>query len=416
MRYYYSVSAIDRWDKEGPRSAETSAVALDNLVPAVPKALQAVGGGDRVTLYWLPNTEADLAGYDLYRDGSKVNTTTIASTSFVDTGLNGAITYLYQITARDIHANESTPSAAVIKTPSDLRPAPPPALRASDHPLDKGEVIDLTWTPSPSGASGYRVRRGTASGVYTTTWDLPAQTTFGDSSCTRGQRYYYAVFTLDAAGRESVGSPEASAVSLANMTVAAGGFHTVGTRTDGSVVATGRNGMGQCDVAGWTGITAVAAGSTTPLAGSRTARWSRRGTTPLVNADVSGWTGIIAIAARRRAHYRPEVRRHRGRRGRKTYGQCDVSGWTGITAISAGGGHTVGLKSDGSVVAVGANLSGQCDISSWRNIVAVSAGADHTVGLRADGTVVATGTTPRANAMSAHGQASSLSMQEPTTP
>ena len=53
--------------------------------------------------------------------------------------------------------------------------------------------------------------------------------------------------------------------------------------------------------------------------------------------------------------------------------------------------HTVGLKADGTVVAVGNNDYGQCDVSDWTNIVAVSAGVYHTVGLKADGTVVAVG-------------------------
>jgi alpha-tubulin suppressor-like RCC1 family protein len=33
--------------------------------------------------------------------------------------------------------------------------------------------------------------------------------------------------------------------------------------------------------------------------------------------------------------------------------------------VSARGYHTVGLKSDGTVVAVGLNDDGQCDVSSW---------------------------------------------------
>ena len=59
--------------------------------------------------------------------------------------------------------------------------------------------------------------------------------------------------------------------------------------------------------------------------------------------------------------------------------------------ISAGGGHTVGLKKDGTAVAVGYNGYGQCDVSNWKDIVAVSAGYLHTVGLKKDGTVVAVG-------------------------
>ena len=59
--------------------------------------------------------------------------------------------------------------------------------------------------------------------------------------------------------------------------------------------------------------------------------------------------------------------------------------------VSAGGSHTVGLKADGTVVAVGYNDNGQCDVDGWTDIVAVSVSSRHTVGLKADGTVVAVG-------------------------
>ena len=52
---------------------------------------------------------------------------------------------------------------------------------------------------------------------------------------------------------------------------------------------------------------------------------------------------------------------------------------------------TVGLKSDGRVVATGSNVHGQCDVGNWTDIVAVAAGNYHTVGLKSDGTVVAKG-------------------------
>ena len=49
-------------------------------------------------------------------------------------------------------------------------------------------------------------------------------------------------------------------LNLSCLTLAAGGFHTVGIKYDGTVVATGRNDEGQCNVGGWTNITQVAAG------------------------------------------------------------------------------------------------------------------------------------------------------------
>ncbi len=72
-------------------------------------------------------------------------------------------------------------------------------------------------------------------------------------------------------------------------------------------------------------------------------------------------------------------------------GQCNVSDWQDIVAVCAGYSHTVGLRSDSTVVAVGRNDYGQCDVSDWRDIVAVCVGYSHTVGLRSDGTVVAAG-------------------------
>jgi uncharacterized repeat protein (TIGR02543 family) len=77
--------------------------------------------------------------------------------------------------------------------------------------------------------------------------------------------------------------------------------------------------------------------------------------------------------------------------GDDSYGQCAVSGWTNIIQVAAGGDHTVGLKADGTVVAVGDNASGQCNVGGWTDITQVTAGNYHTVGLKADGTVIAAG-------------------------
>jgi hypothetical protein len=59
--------------------------------------------------------------------------------------------------------------------------------------------------------------------------------------------------------------------------------------------------------------------------------------------------------------------------------------------VAAGLYHTVGLKSDGTVVAVGDNLFGQCDVGCWTDIIQLAAGYGHTVGVKDDGTVVAVG-------------------------
>jgi hypothetical protein len=77
--------------------------------------------------------------------------------------------------------------------------------------------------------------------------------------------------------------------------------------------------------------------------------------------------------------------------GRNTAGQLNVESWMDIIQVAAGGYHTVGLKADGSVVAVGRNTAGQLNGGSWSDIIQVAAGGYHTVGLKADGSVVAVG-------------------------
>ena len=173
--------------------------------------------------------------------------------------------------------------------------------------------------------------------------------------------------------------------------LAAGAYHTVGLRSDGTVVAAGGNDYGQCDVDSWTDIVAVAAESHHTVGLRSDGTVVATGLNDDGQCDVDSWTNIVAVAA----GYGHTV----GLRGDGTVvaagcnddGQCDVDSWTDIVAVAAGSQHTVGLRSDGTVVATGWNYHGQCDVDSWTDIVAVAAGYGHTVGLRSDGTVVATG-------------------------
>ena len=77
--------------------------------------------------------------------------------------------------------------------------------------------------------------------------------------------------------------------------------------------------------------------------------------------------------------------------GSNLNGQCDVSDWREIIAVSAGSDHTIGLRSDGTVVAAGRNDEGQCNVTDWHDIIAISGGDEHSIGLRSDGTIAATG-------------------------
>jgi hypothetical protein len=179
--------------------------------------------------------------------------------------------------------------------------------------------------------------------------------------------------------------------NFAPYMVAAGWDLTVGLKTDGTVVALGRNDDGQCDVGGWTDIIQVTAGSYHTVGLTNDGTVVAVGVNYYGQCDVGGWTDIIQVTA---GSYHTVGLTNSGTVvavGRNAEGQCNVGSWTGITQVAAGRWHTVGLKTDGTVVAVGDNDDGQCNVAGWTGIVQVTACGHHTVGLKSDGTVVAVG-------------------------
>ena len=175
------------------------------------------------------------------------------------------------------------------------------------------------------------------------------------------------------------------------QTIACSGHQTVGLKSDGTVVATGDNEHGQCDVSNWTDVVAVACGYTHTVGLKSDGTVVAVGDNYYGQCKVSNWTDVVAIAC---AYKQTVGLKSDGTvvaAGDNEDGQCDVSGWTDVVAIACGFDYTVGLKSDGTVVAVGDNKGGQCDVSDWTDVVAIACGSDHTVGLKSDGTVVAAG-------------------------
>ena len=72
-------------------------------------------------------------------------------------------------------------------------------------------------------------------------------------------------------------------------------------------------------------------------------------------------------------------------------GRYQIDDWNGIATLAMGESHTVGLRTDGTVVATGSNHCGQCDVEDWKNVVAIDAGGQCTIGLTADGQMLMAG-------------------------
>ncbi len=171
----------------------------------------------------------------------------------------------------------------------------------------------------------------------------------------------------------------------------AGSWHTLGLKTDGTVIAMGNDDRGQCNVSEWNDIVAVSAGIGHSVGLKKDGTVIAVGNNNDKQCAVSDWNNIVAISAKNFFTIGLKKDGTVVATGGDSYGQCNVSEWNDIVAISAGGEHTVGLKDDGTVIAIGSNDYGQCNVSEWNDIIAISAGGFYTVGLKKDGTIVATG-------------------------
>lgn len=101
---------------EGDDGPELAVVAHDVFPPATPTGLQAVfsGPGQKpfIDLVWAPDTDADLAGYNVYRSEAgveprKLNAGAVKSPAFRDDTVLAGHEYTYSVSALDVRGNES---------------------------------------------------------------------------------------------------------------------------------------------------------------------------------------------------------------------------------------------------------------------------------------------------------------------
>jgi hypothetical protein len=130
--YLYSITAVSIVSRpgsevqvEGDDSPTVRVTTLDVFPPAVPSGLQAVYSGEGqkpfVDLIWAPVTDADLAGYNVYRregDNSpvKLNSELVKSPSYRDSAVASGKSYAYTISAVDVRGNDSARSEEASET------------------------------------------------------------------------------------------------------------------------------------------------------------------------------------------------------------------------------------------------------------------------------------------------------------
>jgi alpha-tubulin suppressor-like RCC1 family protein len=138
--------------------------------------------------------------------------------------------------------------------------------------------------------------------------------------------------------------------------IAAGDYHTLALKQDGTVIAWGQNSIGQATApAGLSNVVAIAAGWAHSLA---------------LKAD-----GTVVAWGNEQDPTRATPR-----------------GLSNVVAIADGGGHSLALKADGTVTAWGLGVDGQTRVpAGLSNAVAIAAGSSQSLALKKDGTLAAWG-------------------------
>ncbi len=201
-------------DSAGDLSAAASAsVAVPKPIPApaAPSGLTAtapLAGG--VVLTWNANTEADLAGYNVYRSASATGSFTLLNTdgllttpTYTDTSASPNATLYYQVVAVDTQQRVSPVAATLVTTPLPPAPAAPLGLQIAVYPT----AITLSWAANTeSDLAGYQVfRAASANGPFVQISPGAVQTAtyLIDTGAAIGTPSYYKLVAVDVYGHVS---------------------------------------------------------------------------------------------------------------------------------------------------------------------------------------------------------------------
>ena len=187
-------------------------------VPTAPVVSSAQGGVGTVTLVW--GAVANATGYKVkHGTTSGSYTTTVDAgnvTTYQVTGLSYAVKYYFVVTA--YNASGESGNSKELSATTD---SPTPGKPTLNTPGIGSQSLSLSWG-SVSGATGYKIKHGTATGSYTTTVDAKNVTSYTLSGLTNGTKYYVVVSAYNtwkdgAVSNEVSGTP--AVVSYQTITV-----------------------------------------------------------------------------------------------------------------------------------------------------------------------------------------------------
>ena len=152
----YSLSAVAQDDRGARRTSAAVAITVtaagDTIAPSVPAGLSSPSQtASSIALTWSASTDngggSGVAGYEVWRNGSRVGQPT--ATSYSDTGLSADTAYSYQVRARDGAGNLSALTSSLsVRTQAGAQCAAAPGVPAGlASPAQTSNSISLSWNP-----------------------------------------------------------------------------------------------------------------------------------------------------------------------------------------------------------------------------------------------------------------------------
>lgn len=201
--YYYRIAA---YKSSIGNMSVPKAVKMSLSAPVITKSCSS--SSTSATLAWSKVYNA--SGYYVYRSTSASGTyskvATVASPSYMDTGLTSGTTYYYKIAAYNSSTTSSTSSyksilATNVKTPTIYYGI-----------ANSTSSITIKWTNVPDATSYYVYRCATASGTYTCVATV-SKTSYKNTGLSSGTTYYYKIVAVSAGSLSSYSSYKAVTTS-----------------------------------------------------------------------------------------------------------------------------------------------------------------------------------------------------------
>ena len=223
--YTFAVAAVGVF---GTVATSTPVAASTPANPMIaPTGVTAVPfSNTQINLTWT-DASTDEVGFRVLRrpntttDWTIVTTTAADVTSYENTGLTAATSYIYAVASVNAIGDFAISASTTVATLSSTLTAPVSVTTS----VVSDTQINLTWKDTTVAETGYRIlRRKSTVTTFTTVTTLPANSTsYSDTSLTASTGYIYAVVAVDAAGKTAQ-SANATATTKAEVVNAPSGL------------------------------------------------------------------------------------------------------------------------------------------------------------------------------------------------